>query len=365
LDCGSDALADDEHGTRIVRTHGDSHAIPDSPAPFSREARDAERVEFSVEGLQAGTDYVLGFTWWDADAEGRVQSVQLATGNEWTTVVPPAIPLAFHGDQPTWARVLLPIPGEFVKNGSLSVAFVREAGESVGVNELWLLGRERNEARKRVLIVTGDDWTGHLWRETGPEIAGILREDARLEVSITESPFILGSPLLDQYDAVVLHFKNYTERLPLNEAVWSGLERYVESGKGLVLVHFGCGAFQEWEGYVRLCGRVWDPEKRGHDPYGPFEVRVVNAGHPITSGMASFDTADELYTCLVGTPPIDVLFDATSKVDGTIHPMGFVVPESSGSVFHCTLGHDVPSLQHPGTRDLYRRAVAWAAGLEP
>jgi type 1 glutamine amidotransferase len=261
--------------------------------------------------------------------------------------------------------VLLPIPSESVKDGAIPVAFSRESGDAVGVNELWLLGRVHSEAQKRVVVVTGDDWTGHLWRATGPEIAAILREDARLEVSITESPFILGSPLLDQYDAVVLHFKNYAERLPLGEAVWSGLERYVQTGHGLVLVHFGCGAFQEWEGYVHLCGRVWDPEKRGHDPYGPFEVRVANATHPITSGMKSFDTADELYTCLVGTPPIEILFDATSKVDGTNHPMGFVVPESGERVFHSTLGHDVPSLQHPGSRELYRRSVAWASGLEP
>jgi len=365
LDSGASESADGDDGTHLIRIRGEAHAVLEVSAPFTGETRDAERVEFSVEGLQPDSDYVLGFTWFDAGAEGRVQSVQFARDGGWTTVIPPAIPLAFHGDQPTWARVLLPIPGEFIKNGVLSVAFVREAGDSVGVNELWLLGREHNEAQKRVLIVTGDDWTGHHWRATGPEVAGILREDPRLEVSITESPFILGSPLLDHYDAVVLHFKNYADRLPLGEAVWSGLERYVNADKGLVLVHFGCGAFQEWEGYVRLCGRVWGPEKRGHDPYGPFEVRVVNPTHPITCEMKSFETADELYTCLAGTPPIDVLFDATSKVDGTTHPMGFVVPESGGRVFNCTLGHDVPSLQHPGSRKLYRRAAAWAAGLEP
>jgi type 1 glutamine amidotransferase len=365
LDCGATELADGDNGTRLTRTRGEARAIPDLAASFSGEARDSERVEFSVEGLQTGTDYVLGFTWFDAAAEGRVQSVEFSSGEGWTTVVPAAIPLAFHGDQPTWARVLLPIPSESVKDGAIPVAFSRESGDAVGVNELWLLGRVHSEAQKRVVVVTGDDWTGHLWRATGPEIAAILREDARLEVSITESPFILGSPLLDQYDAVVLHFKNYAERLPLGEAVWSGLERYVQTGHGLVLVHFGCGAFQEWEGYVHLCGRVWDPEKRGHDPYGPFEVRVANATHPITSGMKSFDTADELYTCLVGTPPIEILFDATSKVDGTNHPMGFVVPESGERVFHSTLGHDVPSLQHPGSRELYRRSVAWASGLEP
>lgn len=365
LNCGAAQSAHQEHGVRIALTHGESRVSSAPEAPFSGEAADADRVEFTVSGLQSGNDYGLGFTWFDANGEGREQSVQFKTGDGWETVLPHAKPLAFHGDQPTWARVLLPIPARFIQDGSTSVAFVREAGESVGVNELWLLSRDPNDARKRVLLVTGDDWTGHLWRDTGPEVAEILREDTRLEVSITESPYILASPLLDRYDAVVLHFKNYNDRLPLGEVVWSGLDRYVQSGHGLVLVHFGCGAFQEWEGYVRLCGRVWDPAKRGHDPYGPFEVRVANPAHPITRDMLSFETADELYTCLIGATPIDILFDATSKVDGTVHPMGFVLPESGGRVFHCTLGHDVPSLQHPGTRDLYRRATAWATGLEP
>ena len=36
------------------------------------------------------------------------------------------------------------------------------------------------------------------------------------------------------------------------------------SGKGLVLVHFACGAFQEWPEFVELAGRVFH-SVLGHD----------------------------------------------------------------------------------------------------
>jgi len=241
-------------------------------------------------------------------------------------------------------------------------AFANEKGPNAAVNELWLLARRAGDVPKRVVIVTGDDYAGHLWRKTGPELAAILRADPRLEVSITESPAMLASPLLDHYDAVLLHFKNYAERVPLGQAVGAGLERFVASGKGLVIAHFGCGAFQEWDGFVNVAGRVWNPEKRAHDPYGPFLVQMTAQSHPITRDMESFQVEDELYTCLDGATPIQVLCQATSKVDQEDYAVGFTTPAGEGRVFHCTLGHDVNALQSEGARQLYRRAAIWAAG---
>jgi type 1 glutamine amidotransferase len=232
------------------------------------------------------------------------------------------------------------------------------------VNELWLLEKSDPTPRKRVLIVTGDDYPGHLWRETAPEFARILREDPRLEVSVTDCPAIYGSPLMTHYDATLLHFKNYAERLPLGAEVGEGLARYAKAGRGVVIAHFGCGAFQEWEGYESVVGRVWNPELRAHDPYGTFTVRVENQNHSVTNGMADFDITDELYTCLDGDTEIRVLCAATSVVDKKDYPMAFVVP-AWPRVFHSVLGHNVESLQSPGARALYRRAVAWATGLEP
>lgn len=223
---------------------------------------------------------------------------------------------------------------------------------------------QEGTARKRVLIVTGMDFPGHKWRETAPVLAEGLRQDARLDVRVVEDPRFLASPELDTYDAVVLHFMDWEQPDPGPEAR-AGLQAFVENGGGMTVVHFACGAFQEWPEFRNLAGRAWDPELRGHDPYGAFRVDIVAPDHPITKGMPSFETVDELYTCLAGDRPVEILATARSKVDDKDYPMAFVFPYGKGRVFHSPLGHDVQAYQNAGAMELIRRGCAWTAGLEP
>ena len=367
LDCGNQTQSTQETGPRIAVISGEAYRFPGIEGPLAAAACSQERVVVAVSGMLPDTDYVLGFTWWDADKQGRVQSVRFHVGEDdgWRTVLPPVRACAYHKDKSTWARVLLPITEAYREGGRTQVAFVREAGPDAVVNEIWLLERTESSARRRVLVVTGDDYVGHHWRETAPHLADLIREDERLEVSITECPAIYGSPLLENYDATVIHFKDYSKRLPLGPDTWTGLERHIAGGRGLVITHFGCGAFQEWEGFVKIAGRVWNPAMRPHDPHGRFEVRIADAAHAITHGMATFTVEDELYTCLDGETPVRTLCEATSVVDRQVYPIAFVVEGLPGRVFHGTLGHDVRAFSAPGTHAMYRRATAWAAGLEP
>ncbi len=268
VNCGAQMQSPGESGPRIRLLTEQTYTFPEVSGPLSHCAWDAKHVEAEVTGLNPGTAYVLGVTWWDADEKGRIQSIRLGVGDPvvWTTVLPATRACAFNGGNCTWARIPLPLTGDFAGKENLRVAVVHEEGPNAVVSEFWLLESSEPKAQKRVLIVTGDDYPGHVWRKTAPPLAGILREDVRLEVAINESPAILGSPLLTYYDAVVLHFKNYAERLPLGPEVSSGLERYVKAGHGVALVHFGCGAFQEWPDFVKIAGRVWNPSKRAHDP---------------------------------------------------------------------------------------------------
>jgi type 1 glutamine amidotransferase len=315
-------------------------------------------VQYEITGLDPGADHVLGFSAWDADGNGRRQSLRV-NGREYLTDF---TPVAWHAGKPTYARMHLPLPREAAAGGGMTITMTAVAGPGAVISELWLL-RRKQPAAKRVLILTGDDFPAHLWRETGPEFAAILRADPRLEVTISESPALLGSPVLSSYDAVFLHFKNYAERLPTAEPLWRNLEAYVIGGGGLVIAHFGCGALQEWNGFVNVAGRVWDPKKRGHDPYGGFLVRILQTGHPVTRGILDFTTTDELYTCLAGDTEIDVLAEATSKVDQSIQPMAFVLTPGKGRVFNSPLGHNLGALKARGVRDLYLNATQWAAGL--
>jgi len=220
---------------------------------------------------------------------------------------------------------------------------------------------------KKVLLVTGLEYPGHHWRETAPMLANFLAQDKRLEVSYIEDPRILAQPVLNAYDVIVLNYQNH--QVPAPEGALANLKHVVEGGKGLVLMHFACGAFIDWETkalnteFAEIAGRVWNPELRGHDPRGPFRVQITDADHPITKGLADFDTDDELYTCLDGTVPIQVLATAKSKMDQKEYPMAFVLTPGKGRTFHCLLGHDLKAL-NDAVGKLYRRGTLWAAGLE-
>jgi type 1 glutamine amidotransferase len=222
--------------------------------------------------------------------------------------------------------------------------------------------------KKSILLVTGVDYPGHHWRETAPVLAEALSKDPRLEVFRVDDPAFLDSPAINKYDVILLHFQNWQQPGP-GERARENLRQFVDGGKGVVLVHFACGAwFGEWPEFAQLAGRTWGgpgPGVRQHDPYGPFRVELAKSAHPIVLGMTDFDTQDELYTCLVGDHPIEVLAQAKSKVDGKYYPMAFVSRYGKGRTFHCVLGHDVKAESVPAVQELYQRGCAWAAGLAP
>ena len=215
----------------------------------------------------------------------------------------------------------------------------------------------------RALIVTGNDYPGHVWKTTTPAVREILEKDPRFIVRVIEDPEFLASPALDQYDVVVLHYMNWESPDP-SKAASERLQKFVQNGKGLVLLHFACGAWSGWPEFRNLAGRVWD-KVNSHDPRGPFRVDVVDQDHPVTHGLASFEADDELYIGLTGERPITVLATARSKLTGKDHPMAFVFDYGNGRVFHTPLGHDVKAFLLPGPSELIRRGCAWAAGRAP
>jgi type 1 glutamine amidotransferase len=238
------------------------------------------------------------------------------------------------------------------------------------VATLWLLGIGCSAAawaeaaeKIQVLIVTGNDYPGHVWQETTPAVRQILEQDPRMVVRVIEDPEFLASPALDHYDVIVLHYMNWESPDP-SPGASQRLQQFVQEGKGLVLLHFACGAWADWPEFPNLAGRVWD-KVNSHDPRGPFRVDVVHPEHPITRGMNSFETDDELYTGLTGQRPVTMLATSRAKTTGQDHPMAFVFDYGQGRVFHTPLGHDVKAFTLPGPAELIRRGTAWAAGREP
>jgi len=220
---------------------------------------------------------------------------------------------------------------------------------------------EKAEQEIRVVIVTGVDWPGHLWKETAPAVKEVLEKDRRFQVTVVEDPGFLASDELLKFDEVILHFKNY-DPIPQEEKAKANLVKFVQQGNGLVVIHYASGAFDNWPEFRNLVGRT---QGKRHDKRGPFTVKIVNHEHPITKRMQDFQADDELFIELTGDRPIEVLATAKSNITGKDHPMAFMFNYGKGRVFHTTLGHDAKAIRGSGTAELIRRGAAWAAGREP
>lgn len=399
LDCGPDMVDGGKPKLQVVR--GAPYAWPDceshADTRFGSVAYDNRQVEVNATSLDPKKHYQIGFAWWDYDHDARRQSVWAAPkdSKKWrrmldTTKLPSLRARRQHPQENT-----LVLPPELYVDGALRLAFRKEGSVNAVLSEVWLwecdrpqpavpapkgmkmqpaslkkplpqrnpnLPAPKDRTKTNVLIVTGDDL--HNWRQTTPVLARGLAEDTRLEVQVLEDPNRLADAGMQAYDVAVLHFKDKHYPAPGPEAR-EGLRRFVADGKGLVVVHFACGAWQGWPEFVKIIGRVWNPKLRGHDPRGPFRVEITDPSHPITRGMQPFETTDELYTCLDGKTPIHLLAEAKSKVDGKMYPTAFVLTYGKGRVFHCALGHDVKALSTPQAMELFRRGAAWTAGLPP
>lgn len=337
--------------------------VPSASVAFS----DSE-VAIQVMGLDAKRAYRLVLAWWDFDGNGRKQSVWVMRDR---ALSPTDLPSGRAGKGPT--RVAIDLPGA---DGDIRIGVRREGAGNVVVGEAWLIDAGPAGAapvaaspqppvtagpRKRVLLATGLEL--HKWKITAPLLCDAIAADARLAVEVSEDPKAWGAADLKGVDAIVLHYMNWEDPGP-GAAAQENLRAAVSNGTGLVLVHFASGAFQGWPEFVKMAGRVWNPKLRGHDPRGPFRVVIADRDHPVTAGLADFDTEDELYTCLDGATPIRVLATSTSKVDAKVYPMAFVLEYGKGRVVHCALGHDAKAFEAKAVGDLYRRGTAWAAGLK-
>ncbi|MCY2993569.1 MAG: ThuA domain-containing protein, partial [Planctomycetota bacterium] len=394
LDCGPDTADGVKGGPLLRHVSGATYFWAESDrvadARFGSVFFDSTKVTFEASGLSPKKSYQIGFTWWDYDHGTRAQSVWAATGKgERETKLLDKTPLPSVVNKQGPDGKTLPVPTDLVADGSLRITFRNEATPNVVVSEVWLWESDvevpakptsavlqSSEAsptsavsqtsevavRPNVLLITGQEL--HDWKKTTPALVELLQQDPRLHVRVVEDPGFLADSSIHQYDAIVLHFMNWQVPAPGPEAR-QNFQKFVEGGKGVCLVHFACGAWQDWPEFRHVVGRAWDPKLRAHDPRGPFRVTFTEVKHPLSAGLQAFDADDELYTCLAGDRPIEVLAVARSKVDSQDYPMAFVLPSGKGRVFQCLLGHDVKALQMPGVGELYRRGCAWAAGLPP
>lgn len=234
-------------------------------------------------------------------------------------------------------------------------------------------------SKLQVLIITGQNSSGHDWHANSPVLRKILEDSGRFDVRVEEEFRGAGPETLAPYDVVVLnYYDNRKPELRWGERAETALVNYVRSGKGLVVYHFTLAAFDGWTEFEKMCAGNWRPNNGHHSARHDYTVTVRDKENPITRGLpATFPEAnDELYANLKWQPADSFHVLATAWDDhskyrpnekqpvpgaGADEPMLWTVNYGSGRVFVTALGHDAAAMQNQGFITSLTRGTEWAA----
>lgn len=216
----------------------------------------------------------------------------------------------------------------------------------------------------KVLILTGMD-AAHDWKSRTTALEGILKANERFVVKVETDPEFLANDQIFHADVILLNFQTPKKDYP-GKASKDNLVKFVsEKGKGLFVLHWACGNFQDWPEFSNIAGLVFAPEGLNglHDAYQPFTVKITDPDHEITKGLKpELQAQDECYYCMGhATRDYHIIATAVSKNTKQQHPMALCLQYGKGRVFNTPLGHDVRSIEMPDVAELIRRGLIWSA----
>lgn len=245
----------------------------------------------------------------------------------------------------------------------------------------------------RLLIIDGQN--NHNWRATTPILRDFLTRSGRFDVSLATTPkekspaadWSSFQPNFSEFQVVLSNYNG--EMWP--ESVRQGLEKFVNDGGGLVIVHAANNAFSGWPEYNTMIGLGWRgadfgnrvttndageiirTEKgkgpgAGHGSQHEFAIRIRDAAHPVVKGMPTewLHAKDELYHGQRGPAAnmhlIGTAFSNQSKGGTGAHePMIWWIPYGKGKVFTTVMGHAEESMKCVGFQSVVARGSEWSA----
>ena len=149
----------------------------------------------------------------------------------------------------------------------------------------------------------------------------------------------------------------------------TALQRFVESGKGVVVLHHAIADNQDWPWwYEHVVGGRYVLQADGNRPASKYkhdvEMEIQPAEpHPIVAGIGPFRIKDEAYKDMWVSPRVKPLLLTDSKENNRI--VAWVSPYDKSRVVYIQLGHGSDAHRHPVYRKLVRNSICWAAGRNP
>jgi type 1 glutamine amidotransferase len=167
----------------------------------------------------------------------------------------------------------------------------------------------------------------------------------------------------DSYDAIV--FYGMDQGIPEEEGRRAGgnpkaaIERLVDQGQGIVVLHHALLAWEKWDLWNQLIG--FDNRNFKYKEGLQLKIAVGDESHAITQGMSEFTIVDEGYV-LHGKHDGQGVVLLTTDHDDAMDEVAWARQHGEGRVFCLALGHDNEAWSNTAFREILGRGIAWSAG---
>jgi type 1 glutamine amidotransferase len=214
----------------------------------------------------------------------------------------------------------------------------------------------REDAVRALLVTGGHDYDTAFY--------SVFQQDPRLKWDHEPSnEAAFRRDIRERYDVVVL----FDMSADLSEKGRGHLRDFVESGKGLVVIHHAIANYwNNWPWWTdEVVGGRYLLQDDGDLPASTYQHDVdlfirPTGRHPITDDVGPLHLIDETYKGMWISPDVKVLMETDHPLsDG---PFVWVSPYPHSRVVYIQLGHGPEAYTHPGYRRLVNNAIFWSAG---
>lgn len=211
----------------------------------------------------------------------------------------------------------------------------------------------------------------HPWSATAPFWDGLF-QDLRISCSHHED-LDSGCEALakEDHDLLVVSTLRWTmannERYAPQRAQWAydipptsrqAITRHLQRGGALLAIHAASISFDTWPEWEEMVGGRWIWGQSSHPPYGKVQTRIIQQDHPMTRGVADFQSMDEVYGHLRRSSASKVLAESCAE-GGEWMPTVWCHEWQGARVCYDALGHNMASYSSPEHRRLLMQAVRW------
>ncbi len=208
----------------------------------------------------------------------------------------------------------------------------------------------------RVLLVSG----GH---DHEASFYAVFEGRRDVRVNVDPHPVAFRHDLRKLYDVLVLYDSIQVEHLP--EKHRENLRAFVESGKGVVLLHHAIVDFAGWEWWWKeVAGGLYVLKPQEGMPASSYlhDVEMVVepiGGHAVTRGLPPMRIFDETYKTVWRSPDVIPLLKTSHPTSDEI--IGWISPYPKSRVVFLQPGHGRPTHELPWYRRLVHQAILWSA----